>query len=249
MSPHDTPRSSPRDADVIASLRAEVTALRQSLEHERSARSADVYAARLDRRLADERLASAVESASIAWWEHRFGDETVIRSPNWAAQLGYAAHEIPDTVYAWKSLIHPDDVAAVEEAARAHEAGESEVFEVEHRMRRKDGGWAWILNWGRIVERDAQGRPLRATGTHLDITRRRRAEAERAELVVQLEGALQELTSLRGIIPICAWCRNVRDGDGRWQSLEDFVLQQSQAQFTHGLCPDCYQRQAAKKEG
>lgn len=191
---------------------------------------------------AQERLAMAVESAGLAWWDHDFTTGRVVRSDSWARMLGYSPGDIEDHAAAWKELIHPDDRPAVEEAARRHESGEFPVFETEHRLRARDGSWRWILNWGRIVARGADGRPLRALGAQLDITRRKTAEMEKAELIGKLEKALAEIRTLRGIIPICASCKKIRDSSGAWNQLEQYIREHSEAEFSHGICPECAAR-------
>ncbi len=191
---------------------------------------------------AQERLAMAVESAGLAWWDHDFTTGRVVRSDSWAKMLGYSPGDIEDHATAWKELIHPDDLPAVEVAARRHECGETPAFEVEHRLRFRDGSWRWILNWGRIVARSADGRPLRALGAQLDITRRKTAEMEKVELCGKLEKALAEIRTLRGIIPICASCKKIRDSNGAWNQLEQYIREHSEAEFSHGICPDCAAR-------
>ncbi|TGU93920.1 PAS domain S-box protein, partial [Mesorhizobium sp. M8A.F.Ca.ET.173.01.1.1] len=81
----------------------------------------------------------------------------------------------------WPRMIHPDDRAAVAEADRAHLDGKTEFFEAEFRMRHKDGHWIWILNRGKAIERDAEGRLIRAIGSLTDITRRKQAEERLTE--------------------------------------------------------------------
>ena len=134
---------------------------------------------RLRRRV--EWLELALEGAEIAWWDHHFQDNRVFRSDRWATMLGYEPEEIASGAVAWLDLIHPDDLPEVERQREAHEGGKVPLFRVEHRLRAKNGEWRWILNWGRVVERDAEGRPVRGAGIHLDITTRKRAEAALAE--------------------------------------------------------------------
>ncbi|MCK5131118.1 MAG: PqqD family peptide modification chaperone [Candidatus Sabulitectum sp.] len=189
-----------------------------------------------------ERLAATMESANLAWWEENFRTGEVTRSDEWAEMLGYASGEIPAGKEFWLELIHPDDLSDVLEAAKKHEMGETEVFEVEHRMRNKDGSWKWVHNWGRIVERDEFGKPVRALGTHLDITRRKSAEFARKDLIVELRTALSRIQTLKGIIPICAHCKRIRNDSGYWEQLEIFISQHSMAEFSHGLCPECGQK-------
>mgnify|MGYP006279950033 CR=1 FL=1 len=186
-----------------------------------------------------ERLQAVLQSSRLAWWEEDFTTGEVLRSDSWAEMLGYAPSKIAATKDVWLKLIHPDDLGVVRKAAAAHERGETDTFEVQHRMRTADGGWKWILNWGRIVDRDRQGRPLRALGTHMDITANKETELEREELIRELQAAVDEIRTLKGIIPICARCKKIRDDSGYWEQLEVYLRQRSGAEFSHGLCPDC----------
>lgn len=62
---------------------------------------------------------------------------------------------------------------------------------------------------------------------------------ERRQAILKLEAALKEIKTLRGILPICAYCKNIRDDKGYWQKLEAYIEQHSEAEFTHGICRDC----------
>jgi PAS domain S-box-containing protein len=84
--------------------------------------------------------------------------------------LGYRLEEIEPDVSSWERLVHPDDMPRVQEVLEAHLAGQTESYETEHRMKAKNGAWKWILDKGKVVERDSRNRPVRATGTHLDIS-------------------------------------------------------------------------------
>lgn len=77
-------------------------------------------------------------------------------------------------------------------------------------------------------------RPLRI---HIDL--RRKAEAEKDALITELQEALNEVKTLRGIIPICASCKKIRDGEGFWQQVEDYISKHSDAVFSHGICHEC----------
>ncbi|HTR99372.1 MAG TPA: hypothetical protein VML00_06440, partial [Bacteroidota bacterium] len=74
-------------------------------------------------------------------------------------------------------------------------------------------------------------------------------DAEReTKLHRELEGALTRVNQLTGLLPICAWCKRVRDKDGSWQQVESYVTIHSEAGFTHGICPDCAQREVEALE-
>jgi len=101
--------------------------------------------------------------------------------------LGYQLSEIQPVHASWEKLLHPFDAERVNRALQIHLKGHSPLYEVEYRIRTKNGRWRWIQSRGSVVEWDAQGKPLQISGTHLDITDRRQAEAEAHRLLEILE--------------------------------------------------------------
>ena len=85
------------------------------------------------------------------------------------------------------------------------------------------------------------GKPFLA-GTAVDITERRQAEEEREKLVHDLQKALSEVKTLKGIFPICASCKKIRDDKGYWRQIEAYIRDHSEAEFSHGICPDCMEK-------
>jgi len=77
------------------------------------------------------------------------------------------------------------------------------------------------------------------SGIIRDITERKRAEEERERLILQLQDAMANIKVLRGLLPICASCKRIRDDTGYWKQLEDYISDRSEAQFTHGICSEC----------
>jgi len=75
-----------------------------------------------------------------------------------------------------------------------------------------------------------------------DITDRLRLERERDEIIAKLEKATQEIKTLRGILPVCCFCKKIRDDQGEWEDLDSYVLRHSEAKVSHGLCPACRAR-------
>jgi len=78
-----------------------------------------------------------------------------------------------------------------------------------------------------------------ACGIIKDLTERKRAEEEREQLINELQEALANIKTLRGLIPICASCKKIRDDKGYWQQVDTYVREHTEATFTHGLCPEC----------
>ncbi len=124
----------------------------------------------------EERLNLAIQSANIGLWDQDFVTGKIIRNKQWAEMLGYTLEEINTDINAFLNLIHPDDLEKVKEKIKEHEDGKTDIFSVEFRMLTKNGNWKWILNVGKIIERDSNGKPIRAIGIHLDINERKLAE-------------------------------------------------------------------------
>ena len=74
------------------------------------------------------------------------------------------------------------------------------------------------------------------------ISQRKRAEEDRGRLILELQDALEDVKILRGLLPICASCKKIRDNEGGWDHIENYIQKHSEAQFTHGICPECLER-------
>jgi hypothetical protein len=76
----------------------------------------------------------------------------------------------------------------------------------------------------------------------VDITDRKLAETERERLITELQSAIEQIKTLRGIVPICANCKKIRDDKGYWQQVEAYVSRHTEAQFSHSVCPNCMKK-------
>jgi PAS domain S-box-containing protein len=135
----------------------------------------------INRKLESEkrRLAAVVEGTNAGAWEWNPQDDTATVTEDWAGILGYTVAELePISFEKSASLAHPDDVEQVQRAIEEHFRGESDFFENEFRMRHKDGHWVWLLDRGRVFERDEDGNPTLVAGMHLDITERKDRERQ-----------------------------------------------------------------------
>ncbi len=125
----------------------------------------------------EERLKLAISGGDLATWDWNIVTGHIDINPRWLEMLGYTRGELPSHVSTWKTLLHPDDASFATSVLNAHLQGRTASYEAECRLRHKSGRWVWVLDKGRVTERDEDGRPLRACGTHLDITRWKEAEA------------------------------------------------------------------------
>lgn len=134
-----------------------------------------------------EQLALAIEGSGLGLWDWRIRTGEVIFNERWATMIGYTLEELePTDINTWAELVHPDDLKGARELIRKRIEGRTETYECETRIKRKDGDWIWVLDRGKVVQWDKDGKALRMIGTHLDITARKEAEKEKESLQAQL---------------------------------------------------------------
>jgi PAS domain S-box-containing protein len=134
-----------------------------------------------DLKILEQRWGMALQSAGFGVWDLDLPNEQVHYSPEWKAMLGYEDSPWADRTAVWRSRVHPDDLRPMIDALSGHLSGRSAQYEKEFRLRAADGRYLWVLSRGRVVQRDAEGRPLRMVGTLTDMTDRREAESLRRE--------------------------------------------------------------------
>jgi len=136
------------------------------------------------------RLAAIIKGTNVGTWEWNVQTGETVFNERWAEMIGYTLAELaPISIDTWSRHVHPDDLKASEEALSRHFRGELDYYEIECRMRHKDGHWVWLLDRGAVTTRTEDGRPLKMSGTHQDITARKRAEEELRTTNSQLEKA------------------------------------------------------------
>lgn len=144
---------------------------------------------------AKQRLQLAMEASEVSIWDADLRTRRVYLSDGWARLVGEEPKDTTTTIDALVQRIHPEDVERVVAASLAVMKGESEQYSEEHRVRTVSGDWRWVRSGGRVVERDANGRALRMTGTNVDVTERKRSEQalrqseERFQYAVRGSGA------------------------------------------------------------
>ena len=89
------------------------------------------------------------------------------------------------------------------------------------------------------IYRDEHGRAIGVFGVSRDITLRKQAEIDRERLIQELRDALAEVKTLRGILPICMYCKKIRDDEGAWTQLELYIKAHTDTDFSHGMCEPC----------
>lgn len=126
----------------------------------------------------EERWNYALEGAGDGVWDWNPQTGEVFYSPRWKEMLGYRDDEISNSIREWDDRVHPGDRDAAYHDLKRHVDGETEIYMNIHRLRCKDGSYTWILDRGKVMQRDDKGNPVRFIGTHTNINERKLVEEE-----------------------------------------------------------------------
>lgn len=126
----------------------------------------------------EEHLNFVLKGASLGSWDWNITTGVVSFNDTYAEMLGYSLSELNPSAETWKSLIHPDDYQMAMKTLEDHLTAKTEFYELTHRLKTKDNNWRWILSRGKVLEFNEKNQPIRASGTHLDITVRKTLEEE-----------------------------------------------------------------------
>lgn len=124
----------------------------------------------------ETRLRFALEGTGQGLWDWDMETNRVYYSPQWKALLGYDEEQIGSDLSEWRSRVHPDDWGMAVTAMQRHRKGKTQLYEVELRIRCRDGNYKWVMNHGQIIERGADGTPRRMIGLQTDISERKAAQ-------------------------------------------------------------------------
>ncbi len=122
-------------------------------------------------------LGMVVEGTQAGYWDWNIKTGELAINAEWASIVGYSLDELqPLTINTWFALCHPDDIPLSNQLIKEHFADSTTLYELELRMHHKLGHWIWVLDRGKIFERDIDGNPLRMVGSHQNITARKNSE-------------------------------------------------------------------------
>ncbi|MBY0455506.1 MAG: PAS domain S-box protein [Burkholderiaceae bacterium] len=124
-----------------------------------------------------QRLSNILWGTGVGTWEWNVQTGEARFNERWARIVGYRLEELsPISIDTWTQLVHPDDLAQSGDLLARHFSGELEHYEMEARMRHKEGRWVWVVDRGKVVSCTPDGKPEWVVGTHWDITERKHAE-------------------------------------------------------------------------
>jgi PAS domain S-box-containing protein len=160
-------------------------------------------------------------------------------NPAWERALGYTREELMSRPFI--EFVHPDDRERTL-GQNAQVRGGGQALEFENRYLCKDGSYRWF-RWN--ATSDSPEKVIYSVAR--DITASKQAEEEREQLVRELQAALAEVKTLREILPICSYCKKIRDDENYWHTVESYFSVHTTTLFSHGICPTCMATEVASQ--
>ena len=156
-------------------------------------------------------------------------------NPAWERTLGFTREELMSKRFI--EFVHPDDRARTL-AQNGQVRGGGQALGFENRYLCRDGSYRWFL-WNAAPHPEAG--VIYAVAR--DITERKQREEEREQLIEALRAAVTEVRTLQQILPICSYCKRIRDDENYWQSVDAYIAAHTSTRFSHSICPSCYAKE------
>ena len=152
-------------------------------------------------------------------------------NPAWETILGFTREELMSKPFI--EFVHPEDrERTLLQNSKVRDGGTAREFE--NRYLCKDGTHRWF-KWN--ASSDFEAHTIYSIAR--DVTESKKADEERERLVQELRAALAEVKTLREILPICSYCRKIRDDEDYWDTVESYISRHTMSRFSHGVCPAC----------
>lgn len=182
-------------------------------------------------------LSTAQKMANIGSWHFDIEKNKLTWTNEVYRIFGRDPQEFAPTYEAFLENVHPVDRKLVDETYM-NSIKNHLPYDIIHRVLRPSGEVRVVHEMSEDIV-DATGNTTHSFGMVHDITETKEYEEEREKLIAKLQQSLSEIRTLRGIIPICMFCKKIRDDKGYWDQVEVFVRQHTEADFSHSICPQC----------
>jgi PAS domain S-box-containing protein len=202
--------------------------------------SADRVSQNLSRKTAQDALSIVIDAINSTVGGLIIADlNSIVRfaNPSFCRMFDYSQDEIVDMnaadLFSTKEIRTFSDVVAMIDISK----NDTQEFMVANRE-----GKNFVVEVSASNVTSSSGELAGRMASFIDVTKRKEIEADREKLINKLQAALIKIKTLRGIIPICAACKKIRDDKGYWNQLENYLTDHSEADFSHGICPECVKK-------
>ena len=188
----------------------------------------------------EKRLTLALTSGYFGVWDWDIEKSAMVWNDRMYGIYGVSRGSVKEILEAWQKGIHLEDRDRVLEDVRTGTLG-GRNHSSDFRIVRPDGTVRHIRCNG-IATKNRDGKSSRIIGLYNDITDWKQAEADQERLIFELKQALSQIKTLGGLLPICSWCKKIRNDEGYWEQMELYIRNHSEAEFSHSICPECTEK-------
>jgi PAS domain S-box-containing protein len=198
-------------------------------------------------RVNDQILQSAQRIAHVGSWHFDIKNNHLTWSDEVYRIFGKKPQEFGATYEAFMESVHPDDRELVDSTYQ-HSIKHKAPYNIIHRIIRPNGEIRIVHEKSEDIQ-DEAGNTIHSFGMVHDITELKAADEEKEKLISRLQKALSEVKTLRGIIPICSFCKKIRDDKGYWDRVDIYLMHHTEADFSHCICPECMKKNYPEIKG
>ncbi len=184
----------------------------------------------------EKKYRTILESIEEAYFEVDIQGNYTFFNNSLAVILGYTQEELKRMNY--RDYMPPETAKEIYKLFNEIYRTGKPIRKYGYEVIRKDGTQGFHELFASLM-RDVNGKPIGFRGIAHDITERKLAEVEREKLIKKLQKSLEKIKTLSGMLPICANCKKIRDDKGYWSQIESYIRDHSEAEFSHGICPEC----------
>ncbi|MFD2914397.1 sensor histidine kinase [Psychroserpens luteus] len=166
----------------------------------------------------DKRWQIALENTNVGLWDYDAIRNQVYYSKQSKKILGFEENELTNSATEWNRRVHPEDSETYFKDFNAHINGSLDIYENEHRILCKDGTYKWILDKGKVIERNAKGKPTRIIGTHTDISYRKKKEEQSERYLELITSQNERLHNFTHIVS-----HNLKTHIGNFENILEFL--------------------------
>lgn len=192
----------------------------------------------------EERYKTLVENAFNPIYLRRRNKFEYV-NPRFCETTGYTSDELTSVDFNFESLLTNESKQIIDERRMARLRGETVQNIYEIQIRHKSGRLIDIEQSTVVIDYRGFSAVL---GIMRDISLQKDIAREKEKLIKDLQDALSRIKVLTGLLPICAYCKKIRDDKGNWSQMETYISERTDADFTHGICPGCFEKYKPRKE-
>lgn len=179
----------------------------------------------------------------FAWWEWDILINTVRHNDLKAKMLGYQPRFFRGKGYqGFTDLVHPDDHPKTMEAMRRVLRQETRLYQIDYRIKTRQGHYVWFMDRGIVIKTDSEGNPLVIRGVVIDLGKESQRGTDIEALIAIFKRSAEAAGGQYSFMTLCSVCKKIKKADTGWAALPEDIASLIAERVSHGICPDCLRK-------